>query len=132
MGRSRFKESYGATAVEYLRHMAIARIMLDNFLHLQASWVTMGPKVGQVSLHYGIDDFGSTMLEENVVSNAAHDTYEAMSERNIHALIRDAGDIPAKRDTRYNILKVFHTAEEVPDLPTRPKRVAETIPLAAR
>ena len=109
MGRSRLKDAYGATPVEYLRHMAIARIMLDNFLHFQASWVTLGPKVGQVSLHYGIDDFGSTMLEENVVSSAAHDTYMAMSERNIHALIRDAGYVPAKRDTRYNILKFFDT-----------------------
>ena len=132
MGRSRFKASYGATAVEYLRHMAIARIMLDNILHMQASWVTMGPKIGQVSLFYGIDDFGSTMIEENVVSNAAHDTYQAMSERDIHALIRDAGFVPAKRDTRYTILKVFPTPEDVPDLPSRPQRVVETIPLATR
>ena len=120
MGRSRFKASYGATAVEYLRHMAIARLMLDNFKHMQASWVTMGPKIGQVSLHYGIDDFGSTMLEENVVSQASHDTYQAMSERDIHTLIRDAGYIPAKRDTHYNVLKVFPTPEDVPDLPSRP------------
>jgi cyclic dehypoxanthinyl futalosine synthase len=132
MGRSRFKASYGATAVEYLRHMAIARLMLDNFKHMQASWVTMGPKIGQVSLHYGIDDFGSTMLEENVVSQASHDTYQAMSERDIHALIRDAGYIPAKRDTHYNVLKVFPTPEDVPDLPSRPKRVVEMIPLAVR
>ena len=132
MGRSRFKTSYGATAAEYLRHMAIARIMLDNFRHMQASWVTMGPKIGQISLHYGIDDFGSTMLEENVVSNAAHDTYQAMSERDIHALIRDAGYVPAKRDTRYQLLKVFETAEEVPDLPSRPQRAVETIPLVSR
>jgi cyclic dehypoxanthinyl futalosine synthase len=132
MGRSRFKASYGATAVEYLRHMAIARLMLDNFKHMQASWVTMGPKIGQVSLHYGIDDFGSTMLEENVVSQASHDTYQAMSERDIHALIRDAGYIPAKRDTHYNVLKIFPTPEDVPDLPSRPQRVVETIPLAVR
>ncbi len=129
MGRSRFKESYGATATEYLRHMAIARIMLDNFKHFQASWVTMGPKIGQVSLHYGIDDMGSTMLEENVVSQASPDTYQAMSERNLHALIRDAGYVPAKRDTRYSTLKVFEQAEDVPDLPTKAKRVIETIPL---
>lgn len=114
MGRSRFKESYGASPVEYLRHMAIARIMLDNIPHMQASWVTMGPKVGQVSLHYGIDDMGSTMLEENVVSQAAHDTHQRMSERDLHHLIRDAGYVPAKRDTRYNVLKVFEQAEDVP------------------
>ncbi len=132
MGRSRFKTLYGATADEYLRHMAIARIMLDNVKHMQASWVTMGPKIGQVSLHYGIDDFGSTMLEENVVSQASHDTYQAMSERDIHALIRDAGYVPAKRDTHYNILRVFLAPEDVPGLPSRPKRVVETIPLAVR
>lgn len=117
MGRSRFKESFGATPVEYLRHMCIARIMLDNIKHMQASWVTMGPKVGQVSLHYGIDDMGSTMLEENVVSQASHDTYQRMSERDLHQLIRQAGYIPAKRDTRYNTLKVFESPEDLPDLP---------------
>jgi cyclic dehypoxanthinyl futalosine synthase len=55
-----------------------------------------------------------------------------MSERDIHVLIRDAGYIPAKRDTHYNVLKVFPTPEDVPDLPSRPQRVVETIPLAVR
>jgi cyclic dehypoxanthinyl futalosine synthase len=133
MGRSRFKESYGATPVEYLRHMAIARIMLDNIKHMQASWVTMGPKVGQVSLHYGIDDMGSTMLEENVVSQASRETYQRMSERDLHHLIRDAGYIPVKRDTRYNILKVFERPEDLPELPPLPSPVAKTtIPLTLR
>jgi cyclic dehypoxanthinyl futalosine synthase len=117
MGRSRFKEQFGATSVEYLRHMAMARLMLDNIKHMQASWVTMGPKVGQVSLYYGIDDMGSTMLEENVVSQASRTTYERMAERELHDLIRDAGYIPAKRDTRYNTLKVFEKPEDLPDLP---------------
>jgi len=114
MGRSRHRESYGATPHEYLRHAAIARLMLDNVAHHQASWVTQGPKIGQVSLEFGIDDFGSTMLEENVVSSAAHDTYACMSEGDIHALIRDAGYTPAKRDTRYNLLRVFEDPSQSP------------------
>lgn len=131
LGRSRLKEQFGATAVEYLRHMAVARIMLDNIAHMQASWVTMGPKIGQASLHYGIDDMGSTMLEENVVSQASNDTYMAMSERDLHALIRAAGYTPAKRDTRYHTLKVFEQAEELPELPRKTRRTVEIIPLAA-
>jgi cyclic dehypoxanthinyl futalosine synthase len=114
MGRSRHHESYGATPHEYLRHAAISRLMLDNVAHHQASWVTQGPKIGQVSLEFGIDDFGSTMLEENVVSSAAHDTYACMSEGDIHALIRDAGYIPAKRDTRYELLRTFENPADSP------------------
>ena len=120
LGRSKQSERYGATSAEYLRHTAISRLMLDNFDHLQASWVTQGPKIGQVSLKFGIDDFGSTMLEENVVSSAAHDTHDRMSERDIHHYIRDAGYIPAKRNTRYALLEVFEdpqASERVPDLP---------------
>lgn len=134
LGRSRFKEQFGATSVEYLRHMAMARLMLDNIKHFQSSWVTMGPKVGQVSLHYGIDDMGSTMMEENVVSQASRTTYERMAERELHDLIRDAGYIPAKRDTRYNTLKVFERPEDLPDLPpSLPKATPNvTIPLVSR
>ncbi len=114
LGRSRHHESYGATPHEYLRHAAISRLMLDNVPHHQASWVTQGPKIGQVSLEFGIDDMGSTMLEENVVSSAAHDTYACMSEGDLHALIRDAGYTPAKRDTRYNLLRVFEDPADSP------------------
>ena len=134
MGRSRFKESYSVTPVEYLRHMYIAHIMLDNIKYMQASWVTMGTKVGQVSLHYGVDDMGSTMLEENVVSQASHETYQRMSERDLHQPIRQEGYIPAKRDTRYNTLKVVETSEDLPDLPspTPSPQPKETIPLTLR
>ncbi|NJP06966.1 MAG: dehypoxanthine futalosine cyclase [Chloroflexaceae bacterium] len=113
-GRSRHRDQYGATAHEYLRHIAISRLFLDNILHHQASWVTQGPKVGQVSLAFGLDDFGSTMLEENVVSSAAHHTHMSMLEGEIHALIRDAGYIPAKRDTAYNLLRIFEHEEDSP------------------
>ncbi len=106
-GRSRFSTNYGASADEYLRHVAVARLFLDNVLHHQASWVTQGPKVGQVSLEFGLDDFGSTMLEENVVSAAAHGTHLAMGEGEIHAIIRDAGYTPAKRNTAYHLLHIY-------------------------
>jgi cyclic dehypoxanthinyl futalosine synthase len=138
LGRSRHRENYGATPHEYLRHAAIARLVLDNVLHHQASWVTQGPKIGQVSLEFGIDDMGSTMLEENVVSSAAHDTYACMSEGDLHALIRDAGYIPAKRDTRYHTLRVFENPADSPapapiQHKARERRTpaqAEVIPLA--
>lgn len=114
LGRSRHRDQYGATPHEYLRHAALSRLILDNIPHHQASWVTQGPKIGQVSLEFGIDDFGSTMLEENVVSSAAHDTYNCLSEGDIHALVRDAGYIPAKRDTRYTIVRLFENPADSP------------------
>lgn len=132
LGRSRHREHYGATAHEYLRHVAMARLFLNNVRHHQASWVTQGPKVGQVSLAFGIDDYGSTMLEENVVSAAAHDTYQSMQEGDIHMLIRNAGYIPAQRDSRYTILRTFASPQESP-APTpiqhkpRPTSVSPTV-----
>lgn len=92
-----------ATAVEYLKTLALSRIMLDNFDNVQASWVTQGAKIAQVALEFGANDFGSTMIEENVVA-AAGVTFR-MTRQEIVNLITDAGYIPAQRDTRYNILK---------------------------
>jgi cyclic dehypoxanthinyl futalosine synthase len=92
-----------ATAVEYLKTLALSRIMLDNFDNIQASWVTQGAKIAQVALEFGANDFGSTMIEENVVA-AAGVTFR-MTRQEIINLITDAGYTPAQRDTRYNILK---------------------------
>ena len=91
-----------ASGFDYLRTIAIGRILLDNFPHVQASWVTQGPKVGQISLQYGVDDFGSTMMEENVVS-AAGCVFTVPIEE-IERLIRDAGYEPRRRNTRYELL----------------------------
>jgi cyclic dehypoxanthinyl futalosine synthase len=91
-----------ATAVEYLKTLALSRIMLDNVPNIQASWVTQGAKIAQVALEFGANDFGSTMIEENVVA-AAGITFR-MTRQEIVNLIRDAGYLPAQRDTRYNIL----------------------------
>ena len=89
-------------AVDYLRTVAMARIVLDNVPNLQASWVTMGMKVGQIALSFGCNDFGSLMIEENVVSaaNTTHRTTTAEMER----LIRDAGFTPARRRQDYSII----------------------------
>ena len=92
-----------AGADEYLRMLAIARLFFDNIPSLQSSWVTMGPKVGQLALFFGANDMGSVMMEENVVS-AAGTTYK-LSEREICRLIRDAGWVPAQRDQYYNVLR---------------------------
>jgi cyclic dehypoxanthinyl futalosine synthase len=92
-----------ATAVEYLKTLAISRIMLDNFRNIQASWVTQGAKIAQVALEFGANDFGSTMIEENVVA-AAGVTFRMARQEIIH-LIHDAGYRAAQRDTKYNILK---------------------------
>lgn len=102
-----------AGADEYLRMLAIARLFLDNIPSLQSSWVTMGPKIGQLALFFGANDMGSVMMEENVVS-AAGTTYK-LNEREICRLIRDAGWIPAQRDQYYNVLH-RHDGPNSPDL----------------
>lgn len=88
-----------ADAHEYLVMLAIARLYFDNIPNIQSSWVTMGPKVGQLALFYGANDMGSVMMEENVVS-AAGATYR-LGEDEIRRLITDAGWIPQQRDQYY-------------------------------
>lgn len=91
-----------ASAFDYLRTMAVARMMLDNFDNIQASWLTQGPKVAQVALHYGVSDLGSTIFEERVVS--AGGAKFMASREEIERVIRDAGFVPCVRNTRYEIL----------------------------
>ncbi len=96
----------GGTAVgglEYLRTLAVARLYLDNFTNLQASWVTMGPKVGQLALMFGANDMGGTMLEENVV--AAAGTSFTMTEAELRRLISTSGFTPKRRTTQYELLE---------------------------
>ena len=87
---------------EYLRTQALARIFLDNIDNIQSSWVTQGPEIGQVALKYGANDFGSVMMEENVVS-AAGTTFRLNAET-IESLIRDAGYEPRRRNNSYELL----------------------------
>lgn len=88
-----------ATAVEYLKTLAISRIYLSNFPNVQSSWVTQGLKVCQMGLHFGGNDVGSVMLEENVVKAAG--TTNCTTEEELRRIIRDAGFIPKQRDTLY-------------------------------
>ncbi|WP_428386843.1 radical SAM protein [Mucisphaera sp.] len=98
-----------AGASEYLRMQAISRLFLDNIHSIGSSWVTMGPKIGQLALYYGANDMGSVMMEENVVS-AAGTTY-CLTEPYLCHLIRTAGFTPAQRDNTYRILKT-HPGED--------------------
>jgi cyclic dehypoxanthinyl futalosine synthase len=91
-----------ASGFDYLRTIAVARLMLDNIPHHQASWVTQGPKIAQIGLDYGLDDFGSTMMEENVVSAAGTDFVMPIAE--IERLISEAGYEPRRRDTLYRLV----------------------------
>jgi cyclic dehypoxanthinyl futalosine synthase len=90
------------SAVQYLRMLALSRIFLDNIVNIQASWVTQGPKVAQLSLFFGANDFGSTMIEENVV--AAAGVHFRLSEEEIRRLVQDAGFTPRQRLMDYTLL----------------------------
>jgi cyclic dehypoxanthinyl futalosine synthase len=103
-------------STDYLRTQALSRLVLDNVFSIGASWVTMGPHVGQVALSFGASDMGSVMMEENVVS-AAGTTY-CMDEALLCRLIRGAGFVPAQRDNVYDIIRV-HAGSGSPDLAVR-------------
>ena len=91
-----------STGQEYLKLLAISRIVLDNFPNLQASWVTQGPKVAQIALFFGANDFGSTMIEENVV--AAAGVSHRLSETEIRRIVTDAGFEPHQRLMDYTLV----------------------------
>ncbi len=88
-----------ATAVEYLKMLALSRLYFENILNIQSSWVTPGLKTCQIGLRFGGNDVGSIMIEENVVSAAG--AHHRASEEELRRLIRDAGFIPKQRDTLY-------------------------------
>jgi cyclic dehypoxanthinyl futalosine synthase len=90
----------------YLRLLAVSRLYLDNFANIQSSWVTQGSYVGQLALLFGANDLGSTMMEENVV--AAAGARNQMNQNQMIELIKDVGEIPAKRNTAYEILEQFN------------------------
>jgi cyclic dehypoxanthinyl futalosine synthase len=102
---SKFKIQNSATAVEYLKVLALSRIYLDNIYNIQASWVTQGLKLAQVALRFGANDFGSTMIEENVVASTGV-SFRTTKHEIINA-IRTAGFTPAQRDTYYNIIEIY-------------------------
>jgi cyclic dehypoxanthinyl futalosine synthase len=110
-----------AGAFEYLRTQAIARLYLDNIPNIQSSWVTQGPKIGQMALFFGANDMGSLMIEENVVASAG--TVYYLSLEQIQRAIREAGYVPRQRNVFY---------EYIDEAPPRPApRPTTSLPLAA-
>jgi cyclic dehypoxanthinyl futalosine synthase len=93
-----------ATPTRYLKMIAFSRIYLDNFPHVQASWFSEGKKIGQIALHFGADDFGGTLLEENV--HAAANFINKTNIQECKELIRQSGFQPAQRTTLYEIMEV--------------------------
>ncbi|HET6403521.1 MAG TPA: cyclic dehypoxanthinyl futalosine synthase [Candidatus Thermoplasmatota archaeon] len=108
-----------ATADEYLRVIALSRLYLDNFAHIQAGWVTEGPKIAQAALHGGADDWGGVLMEENVISAAG--TLFGMTPAHARRYLREGGYVPAQRDTYYRILRRY-------DEPTPDERIAPQDP----
>jgi cyclic dehypoxanthinyl futalosine synthase len=107
------------TSFQYLRTLAVARVMLDNFPNVQASWVTQGGKIGQVSLRFGANDFGSLMIEENVVSAAG--AHFRLTEAEIARSIQDAGFIPKRRTMHYQIVgDPYCWSHDTPAMPGSP------------
>lgn len=104
------------TSFQYLRTLAVARVMLDNFPNVQASWVTQGGKIGQLSLRFGANDFGSLMIEENVVSSAG--AQFRLTEAEIARNIQGAGFIPKRRTMHYDIIgDPYCWSHAVPEMP---------------
>lgn len=90
------------TGMDYIKMLSVSRIFLDNFDHIQASWLTQGLRLGQVALRMGADDMGSTMIEENVVSAAG--AHNEATEKELRYQISEAGFIPQQRDILYNFI----------------------------
>lgn len=122
MGRSRHRARYGANYDEYLHTNAVARIYLDNFQNFQASWPTQGLETARRALYAGANDFGSTMLEENVVSaaNAYTEENPRMTVYELHRQIRMAGFTPAQRDSRYRLVRAFDRPYSAAELAPTP------------
>ena len=117
-GSTRLKRA-PAPADEYLRVIALSRLYLDNFAHVQAGWVTEGPRIAQVALGCGADDWGGVLMEENVISAAG--TLFGMTPAHARRYLRELGYTPAQRDTYYNEVRRF------PE-PTEDERVATDDP----
>ena len=111
------------TSFQYLRTLAVARVMLDNFPNVQASWVTQGGKIGQMSLRFGANDFGSLMIEENVVSAAG--AQFRLTEAEIARNIQDAGFVPKRRTMHYEVIgDPYCWTHAVPEMPASRHQLA--------
>lgn len=115
------KIKHDATGVEFLRVLAVSRLFLDNIQHIQSSWLTQGIRLGQAALHFGADDMGSIMIEENVISAAGANT--KANELELRYQIRKAGFRPQQRDILYNYVNREVKDEEETSITTKQKLV---------
>jgi aminodeoxyfutalosine synthase len=112
------------TGYDALRTLAVSRLYLDNFDHVKAYWVSLGERLAQVALGFGVDDLDGTVLEERIYHMAGSTVPQALSERTLHELIRAAGRIPAERDSNYHVLKVHE--QPLPPAAPPPARLPVT------
>ena len=105
-GNNRLGDRIGAAATGYddLKALAVARLMLDNFAHIKAFWIMIGPKLAQISLSFGVDDLDGTVVEEKIAHDAGAATGQYMAKASLIKLIKEAGRIPVERDTLYNVI----------------------------
>jgi aminodeoxyfutalosine synthase len=99
------------TGLEDLLSLAVGRIYLDNFRHVKSFWIMMGPKVAQVSLHFGVNDIDGTVVEEKITHAAGAQTGQEMTVAELVTMIRQAGRIPVERDTLYNVIREWPEGE---------------------
>jgi aminodeoxyfutalosine synthase len=90
------------TGFEDLKNIAVARLMLDNFDHIKAYWIMIGPKLAQIALSFGADDIDGTVIEEKITYMAGGETSQALTRKELRQFIREAGREPVERDTLYN------------------------------
>jgi len=95
----------GTTGYDDLKMLAVSRLMLDNFDHIKAFWIMIGPKIAQVSLSFGVNDLDGTVEEEKIVHDAGAETDQRLPGEEIIRMIKAAGRVPAERDTLYNIIR---------------------------
>ncbi|MGE4559857.1 MAG: aminofutalosine synthase MqnE [Desulfobulbus sp.] len=100
-------EHSNTTGIDDLKNIAVSRLMLDNFPHIKAYWVMIGPKLAQVALSFGADDMDGTVKEEVITHMAGAETEQALGHRTLIRLIKEAGRQPVQRDTLYNVLATF-------------------------
>lgn len=100
------------TGFDDLKTLAVARLLLDNFDHIKAFWVMIGPKLAQISLSFGVNDFDGTVMEERITHAAGGDTSQGLVRDELLHLIRAAGRVPVERDTLYNVIQLGDRRQE--------------------
>jgi aminodeoxyfutalosine synthase len=95
------------TGIDDLKNIAVARLLLDNFPHIKAYWVMIGPKMAQIALSFGADDMDGTVKEEVITHMAGAETDQAIGSETLIRLIKEAGRVPVERDTLYNVIRTY-------------------------